>query len=40
MWYLTWILGLSLVVSLVTFFAVRSEEREAAQDISDTRSGE
>lgn len=33
MWYLTWILGLSLAVALVTFFAVRYEDREAARDV-------
>ncbi len=40
MWYLTWILGLGLVVALVTFFAVRYETREAARDAADnSRTG-
>ncbi len=39
MWYLTWILGLSLVIALVTFFAVKYEAREAAHDSGDTGTG-
>jgi hypothetical protein len=32
MWYLTWILGLGMIVLLVTMYAVRCEDKESARE--------